>query len=244
MQHLEPGRLMQQHALQPLCLIPPTVINSLLQLGLRALSSEHGGSSSGGDVVGAAGAAGILEGGAVGERQDSFIAMLFNGGPHVVGRYDSLWRASLLYAVVKRHPQADAGLVKQALGRLLESYNATSTKAMFMPLEALLVVLEPHLCPASPNTAPAPLPEELPIQHWLEMADWSNFMRPFITALNWRADGSLVSAWQSWGPRQWTLLFSLWINCPPFKTLFLNRLVEKQLVSMRATQFTEVGSSL
>ncbi|GFH09728.1 hypothetical protein HaLaN_04923, partial [Haematococcus lacustris] len=235
MQQLEPGKLMQQQALQPFCLIPPSAINSLLRLGLRALASEHGGSSSsGGGAVGAAGAAGILEGGAVGERQDSFVAMLFNGGPHIVGRYDSFWRASLLYAVAKRHPEAEAGLVKQALERLLSSYNALSTKAMLMPLEALLVVLEPHLCPASPTTATAPLPEELPIQQWLEMANWINLMRPSINLMYRRDDGSRVSAWKSWGTRQWTLLFSLWINCPPFKTLFLNCLVE-ELALLRAT---------
>ncbi|GFH14882.1 hypothetical protein HaLaN_11014 [Haematococcus lacustris] len=46
---------------------------------------------------------------------------------------------------------------------LLASYNATSINTMLMPLEALLVVLEPHLCPASPSASQAPLPEELPI---------------------------------------------------------------------------------
>ncbi|KAL6758536.1 hypothetical protein V8C86DRAFT_1468862 [Haematococcus lacustris] len=162
MQQMEPGSLMQQHAQQPFCLIPPSAINSLLQVGLRVLGSEHGGSSGGGGIVGAAGAAGTLEGGAVYEGQESFVAMLFNGGPHVVRRYDSFWRASLLYAVAKRHPKAEAGLVQQALERLLSPYNTKSTKAM--PIEALLVVLEPHLCPASPSTAPALLPEELPIQ--------------------------------------------------------------------------------
>ncbi|KAL6758508.1 hypothetical protein V8C86DRAFT_1467827 [Haematococcus lacustris] len=244
MQQLEPGRLMQQQGQQPFCLIPPSAINSLLQLGLRALGSEHGGSSSGGGVVRAAGEAGTLERGAVGQGQDSFVAMLFNGGPHVVGRYDSFWRASLLYAVAKRHPEAEAGLVQQALERLLLPYGAKSTKAMLMPLEALLVVLEPHLCPASPNTSPAPLPEELPIQLWLAMADWSQFKRPNLTTQWVMDDGSLIREWQSWGPRQWTLLFSLWINCPPFKTLFLERLVEEQLVLMHTTQFAEVGSSL
>ncbi|GFH27174.1 hypothetical protein HaLaN_25450, partial [Haematococcus lacustris] len=83
---------------------------------------------------------------------------------------------------------------------------------MLMPLEALLVVLEPHLCPASPSASPAPLPEELPI-HVLFVRD----------------DGGPSSTWQTWGPRQWTLLFSLWINCPPFKTLFLNHLREAEL---------------
>ncbi|KAJ9511346.1 hypothetical protein QJQ45_029723 [Haematococcus lacustris] len=232
MQQLEPGRLMQQQALQPFCLIPPSAINSLLRLGLRALGSEHGGSSSSGGAVGAARAAGTLEGGAVGKGHDSFIAMLFNGGPQVVGRYDSFWRASLLYAVAKRHPEAEAGLLQQALERLLVSYNAMSIKAIVMPLEALLVVLEPHLCPASPNTAPAPLPEELPIQQWLMMADWSNFQYPSLTTRWVTDDGSLMSEWRSWGPRQWALLFSLWINCPPFKTLFLDCLVEEQLIMM------------
>ncbi|KAJ9511459.1 hypothetical protein QJQ45_029878 [Haematococcus lacustris] len=233
-----------QQALQPFCLIPPNTINSLLQLGLRALGSEHCGSSRGGGVVGAAGAAGTLEGGAVYKGQESFAAMLFNGGPHVVGRYDSFWRASLLYAVAKRHPEAEAGLVQQALERLLSPCNTKSTKAMFMPLEALLVVVEPHLCPASPTTAPAPLPEELPIKYWLEMADWSNFKRPTSTAIVLMKDGSDRSEWQSWGPRWWALLFSLWINCPPFKTLFLNRLVEEQLFVMPPSRFDEVGSSL
>ncbi|KAL6758519.1 hypothetical protein V8C86DRAFT_1468203 [Haematococcus lacustris] len=78
-------------------------------------------------------------------------------------------------------------------------------------------------------------------RHWLEMADWSNFMRPCFTKKWVRDDGSLVSEWQTWGPRQWTLLFSLWINCPPFKTLFLNRLVEEQLTLEHATQ-SAVGS--
>ncbi|KAL6749367.1 hypothetical protein V8C86DRAFT_1015232 [Haematococcus lacustris] len=243
MQQLEPGRLMQQQGQQTFCLIPPNAINNLLQLGLRALGSEHGGSSSGGGgAVGAARAAGTLEGGAVYKGQESFAAMLFNGGPHIVGRYDSFWRASLLYAVAKRHPEAEAGLVQQALERLLSPCNPKSTKAMFMPLEALLVVVEPHLCPASPNAAPTSLPEELPIRHWLEMADWSNFIKPSCVLLV--RDGSLVSELRYWGPRQWALLFSLWINCPPFKTLFLDCLVEKLLVVMRATQFAEVGSSL
>ncbi|KAL6758500.1 hypothetical protein V8C86DRAFT_2593386 [Haematococcus lacustris] len=40
---------------------------------------------------------------------------LFSGGPHVVGRYESLWLTSLLNAVVKRHPEAEAGLVQQTL---------------------------------------------------------------------------------------------------------------------------------
>ncbi|KAL6758532.1 hypothetical protein V8C86DRAFT_2593785 [Haematococcus lacustris] len=73
------------------------------------------------------------------------------------------------------------------------------------------------------------------------MAYWSKFTRPSLTTQWVRNDGSLVREWQSWGPRQWTLLFSLWINCPPFKTLFFERLVEEQLIVMRAAQFAEAG---
>ncbi|KAL6745953.1 hypothetical protein V8C86DRAFT_2959676 [Haematococcus lacustris] len=68
-------------------------------------------------------------------------------------------------------------------------------------------------------------------------------MRPSFSVLFVRDDGGLSSAWETWGPRQWTLLFSLWINCPPFKTLFLNRLAEEQLTLLPATQ-SAVSSSL
>ncbi|KAJ9526375.1 hypothetical protein QJQ45_009845 [Haematococcus lacustris] len=195
MQQLEPGKLMQQQAQQPFCLIPPSSVNSLLRLGLRALGSEHDGSRGGARAVGASGAAGTLEGGAVGKGQESFVAMLCNGGPHVVGRYDSFWRASLLYAVAKRHPEAEAGLVQQALRRLLVPYNAKSMKAMSMPLEALLVVLEPHLCPASPNTATAPLPEELPIQ-WVLPGDLGNGRPSGAPALGGQAQPAHESSTQ------------------------------------------------
>ncbi|KAL6749369.1 hypothetical protein V8C86DRAFT_2850093 [Haematococcus lacustris] len=248
---MKPGSMMHQQGQQPFCLVPPSAINSLLQLGLRALDSEHGGSSNGGDAVGAAGAAGMLEGGFAGEGQESFITMLFNGGPHVVGRYDSFWRASLLYAVAKRHPEAEAGLVKQALERLMAAAStALASGDELMPLEALLVVVEPHLSPASPTTSPAPLPEELPIKAWLQMADWSWLLGSKLRAgkVDMDSDGSTAPDEYSWGAGQWTQLLSLWINCPPFKILFLQclaehhqRMVPKDLVANERSSSTSSG---
>ncbi|GFH21679.1 hypothetical protein HaLaN_19032, partial [Haematococcus lacustris] len=177
--------------------------------------------------------------------------MLFNGGPHVVGRYDSFWRASLLYAVAKRHLEAEAGLVKQALERLMAAAStALASGDELMPLEALLVVVEPHLSPASPTTSPAPLPEELPIKAWLQMADWSWLLGSKLRAgkVDMDSDGSTAPDEYSWGAGQWTQLLSLWINCPPFKILFLQclaeqhqRMVPKDLVANERSSSTSSG---
>ncbi|KAL6758501.1 hypothetical protein V8C86DRAFT_2593396 [Haematococcus lacustris] len=76
------------------------------------------------------------------------------------------------------------------------------------------------------------------------MADWSSFNQSSSTAECVGGDGSTAPDRYFWEPRQWTLLFSLWINCPPFKIMFLNRLVEELLVLMRPSQHAEVDCTL